>query len=150
MHEAAKKESSEEVQFTVLNAMGQFQDPDIAKSALNLLLGDEFDIRAAAFGILGGATIWPRTRDLAYEFVKQNWDVLTAKLPTDWGAGSPFVAQGYCDAQHRADAEAFFAGRSTKYAGGPRELAQSLERIHLCEANKNFNQASVVGFLQKY
>jgi alanyl aminopeptidase len=150
LHEAAKKETEEEVQETVLGAMGQFRDPEITKAALALLMTDEFDIHASLFEILGGATTWPQTRDVAYDFVKQNWDTLVAKLPTDWGAFLPYVARDYCDAQHRADAETFFTGRSTKFSGGPRDLAQSLERISLCEANKNFNQASVTEFLERY
>ena len=88
--------------------------------------------------------------DRAYDFVKQNWDALIAKLPTDSGAFLPYAAGGYCDAQHRTDVEAFFSGRATKYTGGPRNLAQVLERISLCEANKNDNQASVSEFLGKY
>jgi cytosol alanyl aminopeptidase len=75
---------------------------------------------------------------------------LIAKLPTDFGAFLPLVAANYCDAQHRADAEAFFRGRATKYTAGPRNLKQALEGFSLCEANKNANQASVSEFLSKY
>lgn len=150
LNEAAKKESDEEVKEIILGAIGQFRDSEITKAALAVLMSDEFDVRQSIFGILGGARTWPGTREVAYDFVKQNWDALIAKLPTDWGAFLPFVAGGFCDAQHRADAEAFFTGRSTKYTGGPRDLAQRLERISLCEANKNANQASVSEFLSKY
>ena len=75
---------------------------------------------------------------------------MIAKLPTDFGAFLPLVAANYCDPQHRADAEAFFTGRATKYTGGPRNLIQALEGISLCQANKNANQASVSEFLSKY
>ncbi len=149
-HEAAKKETDEDTQEVDLGAMGQFQEPEITKAALNLLMTDEFDVHQSAFGIVGGTIAWPRSRDVTYEYVKQNWDTLIPKLPTDWGAFMPYTVRNYCDAQHRADAEAFFTGRSTKFSGGPRNLAQALERISLCEANKNFNQASVTEFLEKY
>jgi hypothetical protein len=150
LHEAAKKESDEDTQEVVLGAMGRFRDREVSKASLALLFTDEFDVHVSVFEILGGAITWPQTRDVAYDFVKQKWDTLVPKLPTDWGAFLPYVARNYCDAQHRADAEAFFTGRSTKYAGGPRNLAQDLERISLCEANKNFNQPSVTEFLEKY
>jgi hypothetical protein len=64
-----------------------------------------------------------KTRDLAYDFVKQNWDALIANLPTDSGASLPFIAERYCDEeQHRQDAKNFFEALSTKYTGGPRNL----------------------------
>ena len=101
-----------------------------------------------AAGLFGGAG--PVTRDTAYDFVKQNWDALVAKLPTDFGASLPFVASGYCDNEHRSDVEHFFKDRSTKYAGGPRNLDQVLESISLCAASKSANEASVAEFLRKY
>jgi hypothetical protein len=63
---------------------------------LPIVLTDEFDIRQS-LDILSGVAQTPRTRDLAYDFVKQNWDALIAKLPTDFGALLPYVAGGYCD-----------------------------------------------------
>ncbi len=73
-----------------------------------------------------------------------------ARLPTDSGAFLPWIAGGYCDAAHRAEVEAFFKERSTKYTGGPRILAQILEGINLCVAYKNAQQASLVKFLGQY
>lgn len=145
----AKKESDENFRDSLLSAMGLFRDPAITKVALPIVLTDEFDNRES-LTILFSVAASPQTRDLAYDFVKQNWDTLVAKLPTDSGAFLPFVAGNYCDAQHRADAEAFFKDRSTKYAGGPRNLSQLLEGISLCAANKDINQSSVAEFLKNY
>ena len=47
-------------------------------------------------------------------------------------------------------AAGFFEGRSTKYYGGPRNLAQILERIDLCVAFKKAQQPSVTEFLKSY
>ena len=128
--------------------MNQFRDPELVRAAMQLILSGEFEVHQALFSLLGHLP--NQNRDVAYDFVKQNWDALIAKLPSDYGALMPFVAAGYCDAQHRADANAFFNGRSTKFAGGPRNLAQSLERIDLCIASRNTNEPSVAAFLGKY
>jgi cytosol alanyl aminopeptidase len=149
MRAQAKKETTEDVRRTLLAALGSFRDPAILKIAMPIVLTDEFDNRES-IRILFAARNYPGSRDLAYEFVKQNWDALIAKLPTDYGAFLPFVADQYCDNQHRADAEAFFTGRATKYAGGPRNLAQTLEVVSLCAANKDANEASVIEFLKNY
>jgi alanyl aminopeptidase len=97
-----------------------------------------------------GVSQLPKTRDLAYDFIKQNWDALVAKLPTDTGSFGPFAAAGYCDTAHRQDVETFFQGRSTKYTGGPRILTQVLEGIDLCVAYKKAQEPSATEFLQQY
>jgi len=146
---AARKEPDERTREQLLDAMGSFRDPEIAKIALPIVLTDEFDSRESLdipFVLSGNR----KTRDLAYDFVKNNFDALVAKLPTDSGAFIPFAAAGYCDSAHRADAEQFFKDRSTKYSGGPRNLAQVLEGIDLCVAYKSAQQPSLVEFLEKY
>jgi alanyl aminopeptidase len=145
----AKKETDEDVRGTLLGALGSFRDPAIAKTAMTIVLTDEFD-NSESINILFTARRFPETREFAYDFVKQNWEALIAKLPTDFGAYLPFIASHYCDSQHQGDAEAFFKDRAAKYAGGPRNLAQVLETISLCVANKDANEASVAEFLKRY
>jgi hypothetical protein len=57
------------------------------------------------------------------------------------------VASQICDEAAQQDAEQFFSGRSTKFLGGPRVLAQALESMHLCIAWKAAQTASVEKFL---
>ena len=149
MRAAAKQEKDENFRGTLLFGLGLFQDPAISKVALPIVLTDEFDSRES-LNILFGVSQSPKTRDLAFDFVKQNWDGIVAKFPTDTGAFLPFVAGNYCDTEHRQDAKSFFDGRSTKYTGGPRNLAQMLEGIDLCVAYKKAQEPSVTAFLDKY
>jgi len=146
---AAKMEKDETFREHLLFSLGHFQDPGIIKDALRIVLSNEFDSRES-LGILFATAERRRTCDFAYDFVKQNWDLLINRLPTDTGASMPYVAAGYCDAAHRQDVESFFSGRSTKYTGGPRILTQVLEGIDLCIAYKNAQEASVADFLKSY
>jgi alanyl aminopeptidase len=146
---AALQEKDEDLQRKLLNAMGRFPQPEIAKTAFPVLLSHEFDVRQS-LTILDAARDSPVTRDLAYDFVKQNWDALIARLPADWGAFMPSVAKSFCDEQHSRDAADFFDGRSTKYPGGPRNLAQTLEGIDLCVAYKKAQEPSLAEFLHRY
>ena len=149
MRLAARQEKNEDFRGTLLFSLGLLPEPDIATAAMPIVLTDEFDNRQS-LNILFGVSQSPKTRDLAYSFVKENWDALVAKLPTDTGAFLPYVAAGYCDPQHRQDVQSFFEGRSTKYTGGPRILAQVLEGIDLCVAYKTAQAPSVAEFLQNY
>jgi len=49
-----------------------------------------------------------------------------------------------------ADIENFFRDRAPKFAGGPRILAQTLERISLCAALRQNQQAGLSAFLRRY
>ena len=149
MRAAARGEKDEQIQGALLFAMGFFRDPEIIKVAMPIVLTDEFDIRQSV-NILFGVAQSAQTRDQAYAFIKENWDAIIAHMPTDSGAFFPYLAGGYCDEQHRQDVKAFFDGRSTKYSGGPRNLAQVLETIDLCIAYKKTQQPSLNDFLQKY
>jgi cytosol alanyl aminopeptidase len=149
MRAAAKKETQENLRGTLLFNLGYFRDPGVITTALPIVLTDEFDPRESLRIIIGAAQS-RETRDFAYQFVKQNWDVLIAKLPTDWGSFLPYVVSGFCDAEHYQDVEAFFKDRSTKYTGGPRILTQVLERITLCAAYKKSQQADLTAFLAAY
>jgi cytosol alanyl aminopeptidase len=149
MRAAAKQEKDENLRRDLLFSLGLFPDPEIIKLAMPIVLTDEFDNRES-LGILFGVSQLPKTRDLVYDFIKQNWDALVAKLPTDTGSFVPFAAAGYCDTAHRQDVETFFQGRSTKYTGGPRILTQVLEGIDLCVAYKKAQEPSATEFLQHY
>jgi alanyl aminopeptidase len=150
---AAKKTQDQEDRQRLVNALGTFRDPALARAAMEIVLTDDFDTRLS-FGLLFGPTGNPGTRDLPFRFVKEHYDRLVAKLPravsSDLSAELPWVGGGYCDEEHRAEVEAFFKDRAPKITGGPRTLAEALEVIHLCSARREAQQASLVDFLQKY
>src|SRR5262249_30696205 len=133
----------------ILHALALFRDPKLARSALELVLSDEFDARESTT-ILFTAAQWPTTRPLAWDFVKTRFDALAARWPADTLAFLPFVATSFCDEAHLADMTAFFKDRSAKIPGGPRILAQATETTQLCIAYKKAHQASASKVLAKY
>jgi hypothetical protein len=128
--------------------MSEFDDPAIVKDAMPIALTDEFDWREASRLVMG-PTQRPATRKLAYEFVKANFDKILARTPRDYGAGLPRVAASLCTEEARADVEAFFRGRSTRYTGGPRVLDQTLEELRLCSALHAAQRPSVIDFFTR-
>jgi alanyl aminopeptidase len=144
-HGAAQKETNRRDRLRLLQALGSFRDPPIQKDALALVLSNEFDPREA-MTIVWRASSEPKTRDLAYRFVKQNFDRLVERLPRDAGAGLAAAGGRYCDEEHRADVEGFFKDRVARFTGGPRNLARTLETISLCSELKRLQEPSVVAF----
>ena len=71
----------------------------------------------------------PRGGALVFDFVKENFDALVARAPRDAAASFPRWAGSFCSEAGRAEVEEFFRERAPRYTGGPRILAQTLERI---------------------
>jgi len=132
----------------LINALGVFRDPAIARSALAVVLSNEFDPRESINIVWREATT-PKTRELAYDFVKANFEQLIQRLPRDSGASLAEAGASFCDDPHRADVESFFKERSSRFAGGPRRLARTLEEINLCVSLKKAQEPSIQSFFSK-
>ncbi|HVH44166.1 MAG TPA: M1 family metallopeptidase, partial [Labilithrix sp.] len=132
----------------LLGAMGASIDPKIVEQNFKVAMSDEFDPRES-LGLITGAANDSKTRQMAYDFVKANYDAIIARLPRDAGSSLVHVGAAFCDAEHRADVEAFFKDRTIHTTGGPRTLAQSLENMSLCIAQRPSREASVKAFFKK-
>jgi alanyl aminopeptidase len=145
---AARTEKDRIDRVKLLHALAGFVDPAIVKEALPVVLTDSFDAREA-IALMWGPSSDPRTRKLVWEWLQANFDALVARLPRDYGAHLPFAAVGQCDEQLVAPVRAFFAERSKKFEGGPRQLEQALEQLHLCAVFKTDQTPSVERFFSK-
>jgi alanyl aminopeptidase len=137
----------------ILGAMGSFNDPHIARGAMELTLKPEFDLREAnalLFGPMGAA----ETRSLPFEFVKANYDALVGRIPagSTFGFGEflPFVGGAFCDAKSAEEVSAFFETKVDRFPGTRRNLAQALEGIRICTAYTAAQQDNVAAFLKQY
>ncbi len=146
---AAKKEPERRDRRRLLFALGAFRSPELAHEALGLLLRDDFDPREAIeipFAMIDD----PATREVAWSFLEKNFDALTARLPAETVPYLPYFASEFCDEAHAADAKAFFSPHAEQFPGLERNLAQVLERIHQCAAERKAQGPSVAEFLAAY
>jgi alanyl aminopeptidase len=139
---------------SIFRALGSFEDPALARAGMQLFLTGSYDAREAFGPLLFGPLKYRETRELPFEFVKQNLDAILAKLPRevgeDFAAALPTVGGGFCDAGGRQQVNDFFKDRVQTYAGGPRQLSQVLESIDICAALTKVTGPSVAEFLRKY
>jgi cytosol alanyl aminopeptidase len=154
LHQAVASEKNQQQRQRLISALGAFRNPEIARQAMALTLTKEFDPRESFFSLLFGSLQYPETRELPFQFVQQNIDKLLEVIPRevgeDYGALLPFAGGGFCDASHRAGLQKFFADRIQQFNGGPRNLAQVLERIDLCIAERQKLLPELSTFLQGY
>ncbi|MGH9627960.1 MAG: M1 family metallopeptidase [Bryobacteraceae bacterium] len=137
----------------LIAALKGFPDRELYQQALQLLFDDEVDTREFV-GLVTRPPKFDETRELPWLLVKQNFEKLASRLPTQLGADAgaylPSAASGFCTIEKRDEAEEFLKERVKKYAGSERQLAQVLEGIQLCAARKEAQEAGVTEFLKKY
>ena len=147
--QAAARETERQDRQRLLAAMGSLRDPEAARRAAALSLSDAFDVREA-FAIVRGLAGDRHTSRLAYEFVKTNFDTLVARLPRDSGAGFASFGAALCDKSVVGEMESLIRERTTRFSGGPRRYAQSLEALELCVALREAQGPSAAEFLSAY
>ena len=145
---AAKATKERKERGLLLGAMAAARDPKLVARNFEVALSDAFDPRESMTLVWGGLND-PKNRQTTYDFVKANYDKLLARQPRQWGASLVGVGSAFCDAEHKADVESFFTERNARLPGGPRLLAQTLESITLCDAQRSQREAGVRAFLQK-
>ena len=67
--------------------------------------------------------------------MQEHFDELVGALPPRHAARIPEFVEQFCDRDTAAGIRAFLEPRMQGIAGGPRNLARSLERIELCAAS---------------
>jgi alanyl aminopeptidase len=134
-------------------ALSRFRDPTIGRETLQWMLDSKLDINESQY-LLEFFRMEPETRELPWEFVAANYDKLVAKIPSragiDTGATLISAGKGLCDAAGREKVVQFFGNRAKNLAGGPRELASTLETIDQCIARRAALEQPLAEFLKSY
>jgi aminopeptidase N len=142
---AATREPDRRERAQLYGALGNFHGPLLAR-ALALVARTDLDLRDT-IGVFGA--IWERdSRDAVWAFLQEHWDGIVGRMRDDEVVRlfSEPVAT-YCDAQHRAAAEAFLAPRAAGHPGAARKLADALERAKTCAVVRERNRAAITAFL---
>ncbi|MFO0760654.1 MAG: M1 family aminopeptidase [Byssovorax sp.] len=129
----------------ILGALSSFRDPSIARASLEMFLQPDLDPREA----LPLLEQDERMGAVVFSFVKERYEPLVARLPSDALVFLPGMVARGCDEAHRAAIEAFFQPKIASIAGGPRALAQALEEVSLCIALREAQGEGLRRFLEK-
>ena len=146
----ARRTSDRQEQPKLLWALGSFREPTLAAEALGLLLSDDFDIRES-LAVLWAVFSYRETREVAWSFVKENFDRLAARMRSDETSGLiSGVVSSFCDADPRREAASFFESRAAVIDGAPLALANALEAVDVCIAEDRRNAPAIAEFLKRY
>jgi hypothetical protein len=110
------------------------------------------DVREMA-GLIFSGLGDPQTQSLPFEFLKAHYDEVLKRVPRegdfDAAASLPFVGSPFCDEPSRRAFVEFFQDRVGNFLGGPRNYAQVLEGIRLCEAQRAAQSEDVAQFFER-
>ncbi len=115
----------------VMAALGSFTDEALLRKSFDLLLDgtlkaqDMWSVISPTFGK-------PQTHAIMWTWMTEHYDKLIEVRGAQSATGMPWLASGFCDAEGRATAEAFFAPEARRPAGTDRNLSLVLENVDLC------------------
>jgi alanyl aminopeptidase len=147
---AAEKITDASWKSTVLLALGLVRNPELAEQALAWVLSSKRtpDEQMSVLTSLAK----PETADVLLRLLQTDYDTIVQRLPQvrslDRGTSAIQWLSSLCSPEARREVHAFFAERSKSMSGGPRALAQTLEKIDLCVARKAAQQAAATQYLK--
>ncbi|WP_426754453.1 M1 family aminopeptidase [Myxococcus sp. Y35] len=133
----------------LLTALGGFHDAALARASLALLLVPEVDAREALPILFRQLEALP-TRAVAFDFLREHFEALRERLPRDIAPWLLSTGGFFCDAEHRKQFASFFEPHASAFEGGERILAQTLERVDLCIAQREALRPGLERFLRRY
>ena len=129
-----------------LYALAHFTDPSLEHRALEYAVSGQVRNQDAASFIsaeLGGID----TRDLAWQFIQQNWDKVAAQVTTAGGAYLVGSAGSFCSADKAEEVATFF--NTHKLMAAERTLVQTRDQIHDCETLRAAQGPALKAYLSK-
>lgn len=146
---AAQASSDPERRRILFGALGRFRARDQAQEALQLLLQPEYPL-SELLSILFNVTAARETRDLGLAFYLQHFDALVSRLPGSEAAGLISIASLDWDDPQRAQIDEFLQSKAASVPGGPRQLAQALERRALAAAARRVHGPGLAAFFEQH
>jgi aminopeptidase N/puromycin-sensitive aminopeptidase len=123
-----------------------FSDPAVLTGTLNYSVSPQMRAQDAP-GAIGAVMNNPAGRQLAWDFVRQHWTEVQAKLSNYSVGGIVEATAVFCDAGKRDEVQKFFAEH--KIPAAERTLQQTLERINGCIDLRAHQETGLQAWLQQ-
>ena len=129
-----------------LRALALFRDPALEKRALDYAVSGQVRNQDAA-GFIASELRGRDTRDLAWQYIQDNWDKVAAQLTEFGGAYIVGATGSFCSADRIDQVGSFFAAH--KVAASARTLARAKDQINDCIDLRSAQEQSLKAWLAK-
>ncbi len=135
------------LRLSYLNALAAFERPELVQKTLALTLTDAIAIQNVGYAFRALFNN-PQARGLAWNFVKEHFDAMKARLPPLLAGRIVVPGLGnFCTLQERDDVAAFLKDHPLR--GALRASDRALESIEVCTRARPLLQREIHGWLQK-
>ncbi len=141
---AYENETDPEIQIGALRLLASFRDPQLVKRSLDFAVSSKVRNQDAAIQFVIALRDL-ETRDLAWDYVKANWDKVHAQLTESMGEYLVSATGSFCSATARDDVSSFFA--THKVAAADVELKHAIEHINGCIAFRSEQEQNLKQWL---
>jgi len=128
-----------------LSALASAKDDEIAGLMRGMILDQRLRNNEASLVAFRQTTVVEQ-RAAIWRWVQDNMSAFVARIPTWRQGGITFAGGGFCSLQQAEEVQDFFGERVGALEGGPRNLAQTIERIKLCAALVGAKESEVNAF----
>jgi alanyl aminopeptidase len=132
----------------LLSALAHTRDETLAGRARALALDERLRVNEIMTPLFVQMEM-PETREAAWQWVKESFDPLVARIGPGRAGYAPYAATTFCDAAKVDEVRAFFAPRIEELPGGPRNLASAIESLSLCAARVEAQRDSMRQFFAR-
>jgi aminopeptidase N/puromycin-sensitive aminopeptidase len=129
LQKVSETATNPEFQEGALRLLAEFEDPALVQRSLDYAVSGKVRNQDAAIQFAIALQI-DATRDLAWKYIKANWDKVQAQLTTEMGAVLVGSTGRFCSAEARDDVKQFFAAH--KVPSSDKSLKHATESIDGC------------------
>jgi len=129
-----------ELQETALRLLGDFAEPSLEKRALAFAVSGKVRNQDSAI-LLSNMLRGPRTQEVAWQFVQENWPQVQAQITTMMGGRIVAGAGSFCSADKRDAVISFFTAHEVPAAA--RALIRARDQINDCIELRSLQESNL-------
>jgi aminopeptidase N/puromycin-sensitive aminopeptidase len=124
LQRAYETSGNPQIQEYALHLLAQFRNPELQRRSLEYAVSDKVRNQDAIFQFLLPMH-HPETRDIAWDFMRQNWDKVQAQITIAMGSYLIGGTGNFCSEEKRQEVVDFFATHKVAASGHALERAQN-------------------------
>ena len=144
LQDIAQSSTNPEMQSGALRLLAMFEDPELAKRALEYAVSDKVRNQDAAIQLAIALEV-DKNRQLAWSFIQTHWDEVKKEFTPELGNALVGATGSFCSASARDQVETFFA--THKVPDTDQELKHSIERINGCIEFRDLQEPKLKAWL---
>ena len=129
LQKISENSTNPEMQIGALRLLAMFENPDLARRALEYAVSDKVRNQDAAIQLAIALEV-DKNRQIAWNFIQTHWDEVKKEFTPEMGNTLVGAAGSFCNPSARDQVETFFA--THKVPDTDQELKHSIERINGC------------------